>query len=843
MSLQAIPILSFDANGGLKTNKKPHLIPEQAWQTLENGYVYRDRVRKREGLELVGRLRRLFSGSSIGNSGASPWSFNIYSTIVPAITPEANAEIEPDSVEITVGAVVFSDNGNGTLTGNVGGNTGTINYLTGDVVLTTTVPAGTASTITFGYHPGLPVMGISQRELSSVNFEQTIFFDTKYAYQWTGSAFVEFAPGTTWDGGDSDFFWTTNYRGVSAADRLFFVTNFVNDASNPMRYYSDAGGWSAAFQPLISATDRLYQARILIPYYGRLLALNTWEGTSAGGRAGASNYFNRCRFSQIGDPTNQGSLGPYVAGSWAQDVFGKGGFLDAPTNEQIISAVFINNTLVVFFENTTWQLRYVGEYGLPFVWERIASDFGCESPFSVVLFNDSVLAVGDKAIIEANAIRVNRIDLDIPDQIFDFQNKNDGVLRVHGIRDYQRELVFWCYPNAQIGGTYPYNVLVYNYRNRTWAVFRDNVTTFGYFQSDVDGITWDREDIFWDDEDVSWDDVSAQSRFPFIVSGNQLGFIHKYGYTFPDEQSLAITGVSTSASTLRLTIPDHNLYSGETIRLTGLLFVNSGTLAPVSTDLNNKLYNVIQVIDSDTIVLAKWNFVNQSYETNFSYTPVLASSTYIGGGKAAYFPSPYWQTKDFNPYQGAGLQTKLSRIDFLMNPTDTPTQGAITGATQANPCVITSTSHGLQSGQKITISGVVGMTQLNVGTFYTVLVIDANSFSIGINSSSFTAYSSGGMWTLLSPGCSVDLSLNASASIKGNLLVGNNQLNTSTGMPFYGPSSKYVWYRFYATSAGQFFNVALTYDDNLMNTYFTHTQNLELNGFTMYALPGGKIMF
>lgn len=74
-----------------------------------------------------------------------------------------------------------------------------------------------------------------------------------------------------------------------------------------------------------------------------------------------------------------------------------------------------------------------------------------------------------------------------------------------------------------------------------------------------------------------------------------------------------------------------------------------------------------------------------------------------------------------------------------------PTKSAtITGATQANPCVITTSgSHGFTNGETVTIFGVVGMTQLN-GNSYTVTVLSSSTFSIGVNSTGYGAYSSGG---------------------------------------------------------------------------------------------------
>ncbi len=72
--------------------------------------------------------------------------------------------------------------------------------------------------------------------------------------------------------------------------------------------------------------------------------------------------------------------------------------------------------------------------------------------------------------------------------------------------------------------------------------------------------------------------------------------------------------------------------------------------------------------------------------------------------------------------------------------------GAITGITQANPAVVTSSAHGLADGDIVTISGVAGMTEVN-GLRFVADVVDANSYRLtGINSSGYTAYSSGGLW-------------------------------------------------------------------------------------------------
>lgn len=762
--LQPNFIAPFDK--GLTKNKKPFALMDQAFSDLQNAYCWREQVKKREGLELVGRLQRNIVSGSIGNSSASVWTFNIFMTVIPNVI-EPHAELFPGSVVIVIGAVTLTDNGNGLLTSITPGNFGNINYDTSIVNITTTEPAGTASTISFSYYPSLPVMGILLRDLAAVNQEQTVFFDTKYAYIFSAGLFQEFIPGTTWNGSDSNFFSAANYRGVTPDIRVFFVTN--NNATgtppDPMYYTANGTSWNV-FTPLIgnvpqsAAASYLFQARILIPYYGRLVALNTWEGPNANG-SGAVNTFARARFSAIGDPT---ASTPGSANNWRSDMFGLGGFIDAPTNEMIVSATFYKNTLIVGFESSTWQLRYVGEYGLPFIWERISSDFGTESTFSAVLFDDGVFSIGDKAIVQSNGVNVKRLDIDIPDTVFIFQNQSMGTARIQGVRDFKRELVYWSYVDStdvQINQVFPNRVLVYNYRNQTWAIFRDNVTAFGTLQPST-AITWDSLNIFWDDEIITWDDPDEQTAFPFIVSGNQEGFVHKYGYTTPDEGSLSITAVNLTTAPIQLNINNHNLEDGEIVYLSGLQFLNSSGTVVAPTSLNGLTYQV-QFIDINTIGILKFEPVEKVYVNNFAFTPV-PTSLYVGGGTVALDPVLYIATKDFNPYQAKGMQMKMSKIDFLMDATP-------------------------------------------------------------------------------SAAMSVQLWLNSSLSVQGNLLIGNKECDTSLPSPFYVPNSQYAWQSFYATLAGQYVRVIITYDDLLMNTLSTRMQTLVLNAMNLWTRSGGKILY
>jgi len=68
----------------------------------------------------------------------------------------------------------------------------------------------------------------------------------------------------------------------------------------------------------------------------------------------------------------------------------------------------------------------------------------------------------------------------------------------------------------------------------------------------------------------------------------------------------------------------------------------------------------------------------------------------------------------------------------------------ITGITQANPAVVTVAGHGYSNGDDVWINDVVGMTELN-GRRFTIANVTTNTFELsGVNSTGYTAYSSGG---------------------------------------------------------------------------------------------------
>jgi len=110
----------------------------------------------------------------------------------------------------------------------------------------------------------------------------------------------------------------------------------------------------------------------------------------------------------------------------------------------------------------------------------------------------------------------------------------------------------------------------------------------------------------------------------------------------------------------------------------------------------------------------------------------------------------FFYTFQFNDEQSYIMEFTDKKLRFFTNEGFLlETAKNITGITQANPGVVTSASHGYENGDEVYITGVSGMTEVNGKTFivtnkatntFELYDVDGNK----VNTSGFTAYSSGG---------------------------------------------------------------------------------------------------
>ena len=151
---------------------------------------------------------------------------------------------------------------------------------------------------------------------------------------------------------------------------------------------------------------------------------------------------------------------------------------------------------------------------------------------------------------------------------------------------------------------------------------------------------------------------------------------------------------------------------------------------------------------NDYVYLATTNHTANTFGTDYTAGKwELVTTTFDGAG----FVRP--QHRDIPEEFIPTLAKETLKLTVITNETVTQDTDTITIATRANPTVITATGHGLNNGDRITISGVNGMTELNdtfvvnnktTDTFE--IKYSANDAS-SVDGSNFTPYTSGGTIT------------------------------------------------------------------------------------------------
>ncbi|MDQ1326709.1 MAG: hypothetical protein QG564_1845 [Campylobacterota bacterium] len=160
----------------------------------------------------------------------------------------------------------------------------------------------------------------------------------------------------------------------------------------------------------------------------------------------------------------------------------------------------------------------------------------------------------------------------------------------------------------------------------------------------------------------------------------------------------------------------------------GHLFLKSGRLGQIKTARNTynaEMRGITQALQQSTGRIYTPNCVANLGDSNCRID--LATYTFNGSVEE--------------------LIDQHSWIDTSLNQTNSTYQKTITGATKANPIVISCTDHGLSTGEFVTFSEVIGMTQLNGKTF-AVTYLTNNTFSLQSSDGTlYTDYVSGGVIT------------------------------------------------------------------------------------------------
>ncbi len=469
------PFLVGNMRYGVELGVESWLLPSEAYTQMKNAYLRRGVLSKRRGREPFGRLSHGVAAEAVGVLGSAHYTGTL-----------DHIPVQIGTVEFTDATLVITDDGDGTLSGD---GTGTINYTTGVFDITFSGNTTAAVTVDYSYFPGLPGVGVESYQDITAGTSQLVIFDTKRAawYDEVAEEFMSIGSADVFTGTTANIIWGANYQ-----DRLF-VTN------NKDRVQSYNG---SAFTPLLmdldgDADNDVDTCLLIFQYKERLVVLRTTEG--------GSFYPQRARWCVIGDPDD-----------WTND-----GYVDCPTSEWIVAADFIKDDLVVFFQASSWRLRYTGDADLPFRWERISGVDGAFGTYSGFNFADRMGALGETSINETDGLQVYSIDEKVPDAAANIDHNSFGL--AYSLPDPALRQVIISYP--RIGSTANDYSLVYNYEDKAWSEYDFGFNAYGYFKIGQSGLVLDTVITELDTITSSFDDITAQAGYPTIVGVDSTGYV------------------------------------------------------------------------------------------------------------------------------------------------------------------------------------------------------------------------------------------------------------------------------------------------------------------------------
>lgn len=158
-------------------------------------------------------------------------------------------------------------------------------------------------------------------------------------------------------------------------------------------------------------------------------------------------------------------------------------------------------------------------------------------------------------------------------------------------------------------------------------------------------------------------------------------------------------------------------------------------------------------------------------------------------------PSTIFRPFDIFVYDNAGTLA-LETVNWNQST------AALTNATAAAPCVITSTAHGLSNGNMVGIGGIVGTVGTNTnngvnGKLWQVANVTADTFELEGSDTSGLAYTSGGTWYRITNTRATALALQDGVQVKtgetGKRYLGTSCTHVTSGQTQDTAASRLLW--------------------------------------------------
>lgn len=351
------------------------------------------------------------------------------------------------------------------------------------------------------------------------------------------------------------------------------------------------------------------------------------------------------------------SISGQLGCAWWWSPAGFGGFQGSGLQQQVISVGKNEDVLLVDFENQKTKLVYTSNDLRPFEFYAINTELTTTSTFASIVMDQGKISVGSYGFTMTTQTSCDRIDLDIPDQIFTFKSSDNGISRMNGVRDFRNEYVFFNYASTENSWIYPTRALLFNYRNNTWAMIKESFTAQGFFQR-VNTYLWGQlGSIFgtWGQWNVPFGAGRTSSLYPNIIGINAQGFVSiKTPDTTGEAPSGYVSAIAIVGDAITITSVNHCLEENDYIYFTQM---------PEMVNMNS--------VNGNAIVFSVRLISGNANEfLIFAYPGRPISGTYIGLGVFTVLAVPQLLTKEFNLFWDQGRQMRLGKQMYLFDRTD-----------------------------------------------------------------------------------------------------------------------------------------------------------------------------
>jgi hypothetical protein len=552
--------------------------------------------------------------------------------------------------------------------------------------------------------PGLPIMGI-KTFIDTTNTNQLLIFDTKRAAIFnTGTqVFDPLDIVDIFNGDESSFINAAAFgKTQSFGTSTLYFTNFNGDTSlpiSPMRSFTTGATTSQFLPDSLPDTTHNYivAAQFVFSFRQRLLLLNTVESSIAPSGApptgSGTNFSQRMRWSRANNPADSGD-------NWNEIVPGNGGFVDAPTSEQIVAATLLNDSLIVKFTNSVWIIEPTADPALPFRWVRINSFRACEAPYAEIEYDRYVASFGKRGIVACDRNEVVRID----DRIHDFMTdevNTEFIERMYSARNFTLLHSWTLYPSSSF---------ILNPSED-----EENTTSnFALIRTDEEN-AWSTYSVYTTDLDP--DNGTNMSCLGYGEVSVDFAF-----QDFPNSSKYTYSGSSIGDKTW-----GSGFYEGFNELFLG------GDQAGRIIALENGTDDMGEPITFE-LRSASWNpYKDRGIQCQMGYVDF-----YIDSDESTFFTVEFFCDDIETPYATQTLSC-LPNLGFVADIID---------VSQTNPVQITAANNGLATGDEIYIYNVDVPLEVEGGP-YTITVVDENNFELdGIDGTAFDTYTGQGQIVL-----------------------------------------------------------------------------------------------